>query len=157
MGHPKLVFLVLLLPLLASCTPHFVLKDLRAKLEELRESRRVIEHPPPYKDFAGAIHVHTELSHDREGTLEEIAEASRKAGSSYVITTDHHRPIVYEQGFQGWLEGILFLRGSEVVKTCFGRSGDTCDSVLILGLDEHTQTGSIPMLEVVERIKDKGG
>jgi hypothetical protein len=147
----------LLCAALASCTPHVVLENLRRELEALAEARRPLPLPEPFRDFAGAIHVHTELSHDSEGTLEEIAQASREAGSAFVITTDHHRPRVYEQGFRGWLDGVLFVRGSEITKDCRGPTGAGCNSLLVLGLDEPVQRHSIPMEEVIRDVKARGG
>src|SRR5687767_8620909 len=44
----------------------------------------------------GAIHVHTELSHDSEGTLDEVATAAREAGCDFVFTTEHSSPRLAE-------------------------------------------------------------
>lgn len=154
---PGLVPAVLVALTLASCTPHVVLENLRRELETLADARRALSLPEPFQDFAGAIHVHTELSHDSEGTLEEIAAASRAAGSSFVITTDHHHPRVYERGFRGWLDGVLFVRGSEITKECRGPTGAGCNSLLVLGLDEPVERHSIPMEQVIRDVKARGG
>ena len=113
--------------------------------------------PKPYLDFPGTIHVHTVLSHDSEGTIDEIVEASLKAGSRYVITTDHHQPKVYQRGFGGWFNEVLIIRGSEIIKGCRGTTGAGCNSLLVLGLDEYLDEKDLTMMEVVREVKARGG
>ena len=153
----RLLILITIASLLLSCTPHFRWRDLQDQLTSIQSLHRPLEPPSPYRDFAGAIHVHTMLSHDSEGSLDEIVEASRKAGSAFVITTDHHQSKVYQRGFEGWFEDILVIRGSEIIKGCKGFSGAGCNSLLVLGLDEYIDTGGLTMPQVVNKVKALGG
>lgn len=142
---------------LISCTPHFRWEGLQQHLQGLQETRGTEGLPGPYQDFAGSIHVHTELSHDSEGTVDEIVEASRQAGSRFVITTDHHGTRVYSRGFRGWVDDFLVIRGSEIIKGCRGTTGAGCNSLLVLGLEDHIDTTGLTMQEVVEKVKRMGG
>jgi hypothetical protein len=156
-GPGRFLLLVSAVGLLWSCTPHFRWKAMEGEMENLRTSRRVHSLPSPYRDFAGTIHVHTTLSHDSEGLLDEIVEASRKAGSAFVITTDHHQPKVYQRGFEGWFGDILVIRGSEIIKGCKGTTGAGCNSLLVLGVNEYINKRGLTMPEVVARVKELGG
>jgi hypothetical protein len=153
----KPFFLLFTAAILAACTPHYRHQDLRETLEGFRQERRTLAPPGGYRDYPGTIHVHTELSHDSDGTIEEIVEASRKAGNSFVITTDHHDRRVYERGFQGWSGGVLVVRGSEITTECRGRGGAGCNSLLVLGLDEPIDETDLSMADVVSKVKALGG
>jgi predicted metal-dependent phosphoesterase TrpH len=140
-----------------SCTPHYKWQQLRNDIASIRDSRSISSLPGGYRDFPGAIHVHTELSGDSHGTLEAIAEATRMTDGVFVITTDHHRPKVYEKGFEGWKDGVLFVRGSEIIKGCKGITGAGCNSLLVLGVDRYIDPKEISMREVIEQIHASGG
>ncbi|MEK7640659.1 MAG: PHP domain-containing protein [Patescibacteria group bacterium] len=77
---------LLLLPMLT-----LSLKIARADVGKTLESREfVIQYvEPPMWDIRGQIHVHCYLSHDSDGTLEEITEAAKKNGVRWIILTDH--------------------------------------------------------------------
>lgn len=67
-----------------------------------------------FLDVRGVVHVHGHLSHDSDGTLEEIAEAARDAGVRFVAMTDHYTPRAISEGFRGTREGVIFFVGIEV-------------------------------------------
>lgn len=89
--------------------------------------------------------------------MDEIVEASRQAGSAFVIMTDHHKPKVYNRGFEGFFEEVLVIRGSEIIKGCRGRTGDTCNSILVLGVKEYIDPKNLSMEQVIEEIRRRGG
>jgi predicted metal-dependent phosphoesterase TrpH len=126
-------------------------------MDAVRQTRSVPSLPGGYRDFPGDIHVHTELSKDSRGKLEEIVEAVRASGGAFVITTDHHQPSVYERGFDGWKEGILIVRGSEIIKGCRGITGAGCNSLLVIGLDDYLDPKGLTMEEVIGRVRSSGG
>ncbi len=45
--------------------------------------------PKEYKDYKGAIHIHSRYS-DGSGSLQEIVKSANLAGLDYLIITDHH-------------------------------------------------------------------
>lgn len=155
--RPFTLLSLTLLLILGGCTPHFRWQGLRDQLESLRQTRTTFDQPAPYRDFAGAIHVHSILSHDSQGMIDEIVEASRQAGNAFVIMTDHHKPKVYSQGFEGLYDEILVIRGSEIIKGCQGRTGETCNSILVLGVKEYINTKNLSMEQVIEEVRRKGG
>lgn len=147
-------FCLLLLP---GCTPHFrwqAIHDERIALNLTRQE------PAPlngYTHLAGVIHVHTELSHDSQGTLDEIVAAAKANGLGYVILTDHHKRIVYEQGFDGEREGVFLIRGSEIIKGCKKKNAALCNSLLVIGLPEPIDHQPLTMQEVVDEVLAQGG
>ncbi len=65
-------------------------------------------------NLKGAVHCHSYLSHDSEGTIEEIAEAAAVAGLDFVAMTDHRTDEAIHQGYRGRIGRTLFLVGAEV-------------------------------------------
>lgn len=68
-----------------------------------------------YMDTKAVIHCHTHLSHDSEGSIDEIADAARRTGTGVVMVTDHprHDCDVVKAGFLGNRSGVLLLPGAE--------------------------------------------
>ncbi|MFY9341378.1 MAG: hypothetical protein WAT39_02735 [Planctomycetota bacterium] len=77
-------------------------------------------HPPrpvagtPFVDCKGIVHCHGRLSHDSEGTLDEIAAACRDARIDFVVMTDHQTETSIRDGTRGMVGDTLFLVGAEV-------------------------------------------
>jgi hypothetical protein len=140
-----------------SCTPHYRWRNLRDEIATVRKTRSVPPLPGGYRDFPGAVHVHTELSRDSRGKLEAIVDAIRSSDGAFVITTDHHQPHVYERGFDGWKDGVLIVRGSEIIKGCRGTTGAGCNSLLVLGMDDYLDPKGLTMEEVIGRVRSAGG
>jgi len=143
--------------LATGCSTHSHWQRLKEEMSGLQMTRRAVPPVPPYHDFPGVIHVHSTISHDSQGTVDEIAEGARQAGVKFVIMTDHHNPRIYRQGFEGWFDDVLILRGSEVIKGCSGHTGDTCNSLLVIGVGEYIDTKTRSMAQIVEAAKERGG
>lgn len=63
-------------------------------------------------DVRGQIHIHSFLSHDSDGTFEEIAKAAKANGVRWVILTDHISKL--PKGFYpDEIDGVLFIYGNE--------------------------------------------
>ncbi len=152
-----LISLGLLSFTLLSCTPHFRWRALHQELEGLRGARTTERPAAPYQDFPGAIHVHSLLSHDSRGTLAEIVQGAREAGDRFVILTDHHNPRIFTQGFEGWSNGVLVMRGSEIIKGCRGLTGAACNSLLAIGVESYFDPAPLTMPQVVEQVRHMGG
>ncbi|HUK57362.1 MAG TPA: CehA/McbA family metallohydrolase [Nitrospiria bacterium] len=139
------------------CTTHSFWQAQREQIEGLQETRRPVPPVGDYRDFPGVIHVHSLLSHDSKGTMDEIVAAAKQAGLAFVITTDHNNPRIYTRGFEGWYDHILVLRGSEIIKGCAGYTGETCNSVLVLGLKDYLDPRPLTMAQIIDRAKQQGG
>jgi len=71
--------------------------------------------PKGVTDAKAVIHCHSHLSHDSEGSIQEMARAARETGTKVVMMTDHPRKDidVLTEGFQGRESGVLFIPGAE--------------------------------------------
>ncbi len=65
-----------------------------------------------FVDVRGQVHVHSYLSHDSSGTLEEIAAAARKNGVQWIILCDHVKRLP-PGNYPDRVNGVLFIYGSE--------------------------------------------
>jgi hypothetical protein len=65
-------------------------------------------------EYRVAFHVHCYLSHDSEGTIEEIAEAARNLGLDTVILNDHYEAGNIARAPRGVHGDILFIPGVEM-------------------------------------------
>lgn len=82
-----------------------------------RESLQVLElqalsWPNQYFDYAGAIHVHTQYSHDCTGKINQIIDNINQAGLDYLLISDHDNMDAHS--FQGWHGTTLCLVGQEI-------------------------------------------
>jgi hypothetical protein len=59
----------------------------------------------------GAVHVHTGLSNDARGSLDQIARAARDAGLDFLVVSDHNDDSSLDH--QGYRRGVLILGGLE--------------------------------------------
>lgn len=77
-------------------------------------------------EYRAVFHCHTYLSHDSDGSVEEIARAARDLGVQAVLLTDHYAPGNLEKSPRGMVDDVLFIPG---VEARAGRKG----SLLIVG------------------------
>lgn len=105
----------LLMPILLTLGCNYNLKNLRTELKE-RQQVRKLSPIQGYQDLKGVIHVHTEISHDSKGKIEEIIEAAKINNLDFVILTDHNDPRIFTEQPKGFKDGILFIRGGEIIK-----------------------------------------
>ena len=144
---PRLL-LILSLPLFCSCYPVQNAKALREALQSLPPPTSTGSPPEGYREVRGAIHVHSNLSHDSKGTPEEILQAARESGLQFLIMTDHSNPLIFEEGMHGWREGILVVRGMEIIQNG--------TSLLGIGMKEYFNHRQMPLQEVVDQVKAQG-
>ncbi len=96
--------------------------------------------------YKGAIHLHTNFSHDGEGSVSELLLAASKADLDYVIVTDHNNLGTKE--YEGYKQGVLLITGMEV-STPYGH-------FLALDIDEELKEAEKSDY-FFKRIKQKGG
>ena len=65
--------------------------------------------------YRGVLHVHSYLSHDSKGTLNEIIPAAKTDGIDFIFLTDHPRGDIdtIPKGIHGSYDGVLIESGSE--------------------------------------------
>ncbi len=141
---------------LAGCTPHFKLAAIRAELPAFPSARDTARQSGGLSDFRGVIHVHSRVSHDSEGTPDEILAAAREADLDFIIMTDHDSPEIFTHGLAGRHGKVLVIRGMEIIKGCRG-GADRCASLLAIGLTEYFDHRPLTFQEVVNEVRRQGG
>jgi len=65
--------------------------------------------------WRGAVHVHTSLSGDARGTIQQVADAAAAAGLDFVLVSEHTRASgASGQVKEGWYGGVLVVVGEEI-------------------------------------------
>jgi hypothetical protein len=62
-------------------------------------------------DYRGLLHLHSQFSHDSEGTLDDVLGAAAVAGADFVWITDHGNRLAAR--WQGMHDDLLVLVGQE--------------------------------------------
>ncbi|MCX6229639.1 MAG: hypothetical protein NTV75_10815 [Bacteroidia bacterium] len=70
--------------------------------------------------YRGVMHVHSYLSHDSRGTLDDLIPAAKTDGIDFIFLTDHpHGDIdTLPKGFRGFHDGVLIEPGTEKQGFC---------------------------------------
>jgi hypothetical protein len=91
------------------------LEAVHQAIAELRTQRQEVARPGPYKDFRANLHVHSLLSHDSRGTLDDIVKSAKAAGTRVLMFTEHpsDRVDFFTGGHQGMKDGVLLIPGAE--------------------------------------------
>ncbi len=91
------------------------LAAVHAAIAALRAQREDVPRSGPYHDFRANLHVHSGLSHDSRGTIEEIVAAAKAVGTRVLLFTEHpsDKADFFTQGHQGMQDGVLLIPGAE--------------------------------------------
>ncbi len=83
---------------------------------KLRAERKELRRTGPLKEYRANLHVHSSLSHDSRGTIEEIVAAAKAVGTQVVLFTEHpaEHYDFFRDGHQGTKEGVLLIPGAEM-------------------------------------------
>jgi hypothetical protein len=100
-------------------------------------------------DYAGVIHVHSRVSRDCRGTPQEIIAAAQDAGLRFVLLTDHNTRKIFTEGMQGSYEGILVIRGAEMI--------NNGQDLLAINIREFIDGHRMTIQQAVNEIKAQGG
>lgn len=139
---------------LLGCTSHHALESLKMELQQVQSLRRLLPLPPGLYDYRGAVHVHSFLSHDSQGTKEEIVQAAKIAGLHFVVMTDHQNPDIFKKRFGGIHDGILVIQGMEIsLPSCSRRP---CTSLLAIGLSSYFDPSALSLKETLDTIRQQG-
>lgn len=91
-------------------------------LKQMREAREsfALQRQPPDSDGSISVranlHVHSELSHDSRGKIEDIVAAAKRAGTEVLMFTEHpsQEKDFFLDGNQGVRDGVLLIPGAEM-------------------------------------------
>jgi hypothetical protein len=91
------------------------LEAVHQAIQALRSDWKAIPRPGPYREYRANLHVHSSLSHDSRGTIEEIVAASKKVGTSILMFTEHpsDKFDYFKDGHRGMKNGVLLIPGAE--------------------------------------------
>ena len=84
-------------------------------VEQFREDRVPVALKSEFLDVRALLHIHSHLSHDSNGTPEEIRQAAIEAGVQVVMFTNHPADDYdyFKDGHHGLKDGVLFIPGAE--------------------------------------------
>jgi hypothetical protein len=91
------------------------LEAVHKAIADLKSQRIEIPRNGSYRDFRANLHVHSGLSHDSRGTIEDIVTAAKAAGTTVLLFTEHpsDKNDFFTEGHQGMKEGVLLIPGAE--------------------------------------------
>lgn len=104
--------------------------------------------PKGYKDYKGAIHVHSRYS-DGSGSLREIVESANQAGLDYLVITDHHTLRHKREGAEGWHKRTLVMVGQEI--------SPQANHYLALGIERPIDPKGMDTQEYIDEVNRQGG
>lgn len=83
---------------------------------KLRAERKELPRKGPLEEYRANLHVHSSLSHDSRGTIEEIVTAAKAAGTQVLLFTEHpaEHYDFFKDGHQGTKDGVLLVPGAEM-------------------------------------------
>ena len=100
--------------------------------------------------WRGAVHVHTALSADATGTVEEIAAAAARIGLDFVVLSEHTGALgTAGRAKPGWVGSVLMLIGEEI---------STLDGhLLALGVPPHPYALGPQARQALDDVRALGG
>ncbi len=92
------------------------LEAVHQAIQKLKTERRDVPRTGPLKEYRANLHVHSLLSHDSRGTLDEIVAAAKAAGTQVLMFTEHptERYDFFQDGHHGTRDGLLLIPGAEM-------------------------------------------
>lgn len=93
------------------------LEQLHVAIEKLAAERRALEpRSGPYREVRANLHVHSLLSHDSRGKIEDIIAAAKAARTEVLMFTEHpsDKADFFLDGHSGLRDGVLLIPGAEM-------------------------------------------
>ncbi|MBM3964173.1 MAG: hypothetical protein FJ308_03770 [Planctomycetes bacterium] len=92
------------------------LEETRRAIERYAAERKEVTRSGPYREVRANLHVHSELSHDSRGKIDDIVAAAKKAGTEVLLFTEHpsQEKDFFLDGHNGLHEGVLLIPGAEM-------------------------------------------
>lgn len=91
------------------------LEAVHKDIQGLRSQWQALPRSGPFREYRANLHVHSALSHDSRGTIEEIVAAAKATGTRILMFTEHpadHYDF-YKDGHRGMRDGVLLIPGAE--------------------------------------------
>jgi hypothetical protein len=84
-------------------------------IQAFRRDWQKLPRSGPYKEYRANLHVHSLLSHDSRGTIDDIVKAARASGTQVLLFTEHpsERYDYFKDGHHGTKNGVLLIPGAE--------------------------------------------
>jgi hypothetical protein len=130
--------------LVGRLTPHFKPASPAGQAEDAAQALE-----DGYRDFTGALHIHTTSSHDAHGSFEDVIRTANLQALDYVIITEHNTLQPLRDGKQGWHGAVLALIGMEIST----RGGHYLALNVTEEIDRHTHTTQ----EIIDEVARQGG
>jgi len=91
------------------------LRQLKVAVETLKTDRQPVTRKSEFTDYRACLHVHSFLSHDSNGTVEEIVKAAKEVGVRVLMFTNHPAADYdfFKDGHRGLVDGVLLIPGAE--------------------------------------------
>ncbi|MFN4905696.1 MAG: PHP domain-containing protein [Planctomycetota bacterium] len=92
------------------------LQAIRDAIEKYSLRRENLTTRGPFRTVRANLHVHSELSHDSRGKIEDIVAAAKRAGTEVLLFTEHpsKEKDFFEDGHRGLRDGVLLIPGAEM-------------------------------------------
>lgn len=92
------------------------LRSMREARERFERDRQPTSIDRKYRQVRANLHVHSELSHDSRGKIDDIVAAAKRAGTEVLMFSEHpsKEKDFYLDGHQGLLDGVLLIPGAEM-------------------------------------------
>lgn len=92
------------------------LRNMREARERFDRDRQPTSIDEKYREVRANLHVHSELSHDSRGKIDDIVAAAKRAGTEVLMFTEHpsKEKDFYLDGHQGMRDGVLLIPGAEM-------------------------------------------
>ena len=92
------------------------LQAIRDAIEKYSLHRENLTTRGPFRTVRANLHVHSELSHDSRGKIEDIVAAAKRAGTEVLLFTEHpsKEKDFFEDGHRGLRDGVLLIPGAEM-------------------------------------------
>jgi len=91
------------------------LEAVHQAIQSLRADWRSLPREGSYREYRVNLHVHSSLSHDSRGSIEEIVSAAKSCGTNILMFTEHpsDKHDYFKDGHHGMKEGVLLIPGAE--------------------------------------------
>lgn len=102
-----------------------------------------------YRDYVGALHIHTNYSHDAHGKFEDVVRVANGQRLDYVIVTEHNNLRLLKEGKQGLHGTTLVLIGMEIST----RGGH----YLSFNVNEEIDRSKFTTQQIIDEVTRQGG
>jgi hypothetical protein len=123
------------------------LERIAAARAELAAARRTLDRPGELREYRVNLHVHSALSHDSRGTVEEIVAAAKAVGTDALLFTEHPSAAFdfVADGHAGVRDGVLLVPGAET------------QGLLLFPRERVPEHATLAPQDLVRRVRQRGG